>query len=139
MLTKVLYIAVDGVVGPVTCTKEAGTLSIPFKHAEGYKTCVFMIDSKGYSSKEKQEGNIMVESNTTFCTLFIKHFSLKTYEHITVSVDADLDRILGPITFGKLLMDKHAGTCICYIFSFIDTILCFNIGYLNVRYNIYTW
>lgn len=103
----------DGVAGPVTCTKEAGTISIPFKHAEGYKTCVFMIDSKEYSSKEKQEGNIIVESNKTFCTLFIKQFSLKTYEHITVSVDADLDRILGLITFGKLLKDKHAAIDNC--------------------------
>lgn len=99
--------------------KREGNLSIKIRHYPDEKHCYVTIDGNEYSSKEKQDGNIIVERSDTFCVFHFKNFTLESYVNSTVYADADLRRILQPYVFLNRLNDRIAGM-FCIMF-FIGT------------------
>lgn len=122
MIVSLCFLVADEIFEHIVTRK--GTLSIKIRHYQDEKVCSLTIitnmTTTEYTSKEEQDGNIIVERRDTFCIFHFKNFTLESYVNTTVYADADLRRILHPDLFLNRLNDRIAGM-FCIMF-FIDTV-----------------
>lgn len=89
--------------------KENGTLIIKFEHSEDkQKKCRVKLNTDQYSSKEQQDGNIIIEKSESLCTFQIKQFTMEKYVNATFTLDYGLDRIVETTLFWKTLINRVA-------------------------------
>lgn len=105
-----LFSIADEIVTPIIM--ENGTLIIKFQHSEGQLDCRVKLDTRQYSSKERQVEKIIIERSERLCIFHIKQFTMKKYVNATFTLDYGLDRLVKTTLFWNILINRVASMLI---------------------------